>query len=378
MKLLIVAPYFHPKIGGMEKYVYTMCMRLKSEHDCDIVVVTSNHERRSYEVDAVDAIKVYRLPPLFMLSNTPINPLWYVWIKRIIAAEKPDLINAHAPVPFIADMAAFAAGRIPFVLTYHAGSMKRGKAAIDLIVGVYERYVQPRVFGRARIIAAYATQFVSLPLLARATDLHHVTPGVDTRLFHPGAAGAAGATVTFVGRIEKNADWKGINYLLDAMRLVKDVLPSVRVVLVGAGDQVDYYKAYAERLGLAESAVFTGSLRGERLVQRIQESSVVVLPSVANAESFGMVLIEAMACKKPVIGSRIGGIPFVIDDGVDGLLVPPRDAPALARAIIAVLGDPTLAARLGTNGYLKAIDGYAWEGKATQTHDILAHYATTH
>src|ERR1700722_7739443 len=138
MKIMIVAPYFYPNIGGMETYIYAICIGLKEKYNCDIVVVTCSQKRGGYSVENINGMKVYRLPYLFKISNTPINPLWYFTVKKIIKQEKPDVINAHAPVPFLSDIALRAKGDMPYVLTYHAGSMKKNKLLVDMLIGFYE------------------------------------------------------------------------------------------------------------------------------------------------------------------------------------------------------------------------------------------------
>ena len=91
-----------------------------------------------------------------------------------------------------------------------------------------------------------------------------------------------------------------------------------------------------------------------------QRASVVVLPSKTDAESFGMCLVEAMSCTTPVIGSRVGGIPYVIEDGATGLLTEPGDPRSLADACIKVLTNPELRARLGAAGRSQAIARHDW------------------
>src|SRR5438309_10092407 len=142
-KIMFVTPYFYPSSGGVENYVYNLAKGLKIKYTWDIVVVTSNPHSATVECNNKDGITIYRLPSLFTISNTPINPFWYFYLKKIITQEKPSLINAHAPVPFIADVAALTAGKIPFILTYHAGPMKKGKLFFDMIIGIYETVFLP-------------------------------------------------------------------------------------------------------------------------------------------------------------------------------------------------------------------------------------------
>ena len=123
MKIMIVAPYFYPKIGGMENYAYNIGKGLKEKYGWEVVVVTSNHEERKYKEEQMDGMKIYRLPFWFKISNTPINPMWLFSIHKIQKEEHPDIINAHSPVPFISDITSLIAGKIPLVTTYHSGSM---------------------------------------------------------------------------------------------------------------------------------------------------------------------------------------------------------------------------------------------------------------
>jgi glycosyltransferase involved in cell wall biosynthesis len=120
-----------------------------------------------------------------------------------------------------------------------------------------------------------------------------------------------------------------------------------------------------------EGVRFRGQLRGDDLVRAYQHAAVAVLPSRTEAESFGMVLIEAMACGTPVIGSRVGGVPFVVRDGVDGLLVPPADATALAQACTRLLTDERLARSMGDAGREAAVERFSWTRGMAATADIF-------
>ncbi|MFC1682145.1 glycosyltransferase family 4 protein, partial [Nanoarchaeota archaeon] len=116
---------------------------------------------------------------------------------------------------------------------------------------------------------------------------------------------------------------------------------------------------------------FIGTRKGKELVKEINKSKILILPSTSNAESFGMVLIESMTCKKPVIGSNIGGIPYVIDDGKNGLLVPPKNPQALADAIIKILNNPKLAKKMGEEGYKKVKENFTWDVSAKKMNEII-------
>ena len=155
------------------------------------------------------------------------------------------------------------------------------------------------------------------------------------------------------------------------MLIIKRIKPDISLRLVGSGDRVEYFKMYAQKLGINKNVKFVGSKINNELILEYQISKVIVLPSITESESFGMVLIEAMACKKPVIGSNIGGIPHVIDNNENGLLVPPKDPEALAKAIIKILKNPKLAKKMGENGYKKVKENFLWNKQIKKTKKII-------
>jgi len=92
LKALVVAPYYQPKIGGLENFARQIAIALHDRKGWEIVIVASNHERHAETVGMVDGMKIYRLSPWFKFSNTPVNPLWPLHLKSIIRKEKPDII----------------------------------------------------------------------------------------------------------------------------------------------------------------------------------------------------------------------------------------------------------------------------------------------
>jgi glycosyltransferase involved in cell wall biosynthesis len=248
------------------------------------------------------------------------------------------------------------------VLTYHC-SLPKGRRYVDVLLGLYEAKILPRLLRRADAVVSVSPPVGRWLMPHTEGKAHLVPPGVDDTIFVPGgslADAAAVPTVLYVGRIERASAAKGIRHLLEAFALVHAELPEATLVLVGGGDAVEEHRRSAATLGILDGVEFRGTLSLEALVKAYQAASVVVLPSTTDSESFGMVLIEAMACAKPVIGSDVGGIPFVIDDGRDGYLVPAADASALAGACLEILRTPELAAALGEQGYRKVKDHFRW------------------
>lgn len=370
MKIMVVTPYFYPHIGGAENYAYNIAKGLKEEYNWEIVVITSNHEKRERKKEIIEGIKIYRLPFWFKISNTPVNPMWLFGIHRILIEEQPDIINAHSPVPFISDITSLIAGKTPLIITYHSGSMIKQSSIWNPLIFLYELLFLPMLFRKSKKIICYSPDFMRRNLNIYKTKVNYIPPGVDTKVFKLSKKRTTN-DVLFVGRIEKNSDWKGISYLFEAISIVKQTKSEISLRLVGPGDRVDYFKMYAQKLGINKNVKFVSSKVNNELALEYQESKVIVLPSITESESFGIVLIEAMACKKPVIGSNIGGIPHVIDNDENGLLVPPKDPEALAKAIIKILKEPLLAKKMGENGYKKVKENFIWDMQIEKTKKII-------
>lgn len=332
MKVAVVTPRYAPEPGGVEQYAAWVAGTLRDAGH-DVVVVTTGRSRRTTRT-AYDGVDVVRLGTWFTLSNTPVDPRWWRQVPRLIEELGVDVVNAHAPVPGLADVAALTSP-VPVVLTYHSGSLVKGRSPVDPVLRAYERHVLPRVFDRCAELVA-----VSPVSLAHATGRAHlVPPGVDVTRFHPTGAPRE-RRVLYVGRVERTSRWKGLHVLVESLVHLRDLLPEVVLEVVGDGDDVDPLRRRAADLGVADRVEWVGPVDHDDLPDHYRRAGVTVLPSLTESESFGMSLAEALACGCPVVGSDVGGIPYVVRDGVDGRLVPPGDPVALARGLADVLTDP--------------------------------------
>jgi glycosyltransferase involved in cell wall biosynthesis len=144
---------------------------------------------------------------------------------------------------------------------------------------------------------------------------------------------------------------KGVHHLINAFNLIAQDFPSAQLAIVGKDENKSYAASLREQVskrGLNDRVRLVGPQTQSQLAELMAKASVVVLPSAS--EGLGRVIIEAMATSTPVIGSRVGGIPELIEDGVRGFLIPPGDENALAERLRWILGDPEKAAEMGTSG----------------------------
>ncbi len=375
MKAIIVTPYFYPRIGGLENYAYNISKILFKKYGVDIIVVCANWEHDAYKEENIEGLRIYRLPYLFKVSSTPINPQWRTIIKSIIKREKPDIINGHLPVPYIADISARIARRnnIPFLLTYHNDLYGRNPL-LKLLSALYYSIQGNNTLSMAEKIIVtsehYATR--SRYLNRYKTKIETVPVGVDTNRFFmtPKTIDAQKYNILFVGQLNSASRHKGLDDLLRATTIVNKYMPDTQLTVIGKGDYLKYYKRLAEKLGIIHKIIFTGFISDEKLPDYYRQSNLLVLPSVSTAEGFGIVLIEAQACGIPVIGTNVGGIPSAIKNNETGLLVPPHKSDALAKAILKILGNKELALNMGLNGYNRIKKDFSWEKSAEKTYTI--------
>jgi glycosyltransferase involved in cell wall biosynthesis len=146
--------------------------------------------------------------------------------------------------------------------------------------------------------------------------------------------------------------WKGLDVLLRAVALLHEDFPALRLELAGEGPERGALEALARSLGIADSVVFAGFLDRMSLTRSLERCTAFVLPS--RSEPFGIAVVEALAAGAPVVASRVGGIPEIITDGHNGLLVPPENPAALADALRTILSAPDLRSRLSEAGPVRA------------------------
>jgi glycosyltransferase involved in cell wall biosynthesis/O-antigen/teichoic acid export membrane protein len=363
--ILLVSPYFPPHVGGVETYVFHLARHLEARHGYRVLVATTADGSTSPgRDDGPDGTPVYRLRVLGQISNTPIGVGWCHVLRALIASEHVDLVNAHAPAPLFADAAARAARDVPFVLTYHTGRMRRGRQPVDSLLAGYERVVLAKTAHRAReLICCSDYVAADQPSLfgGRSTT---IAPGVDLTCFTPSALPQA-PRVLFVGSLEPATAYKGLADLLRSVARLAGTRPGVELDVVGSGAAMPEYAALAQRLGIAERVRFHGRLDSGELAQAYRRARILALPT--SFDAFPCVLVEAMACARPVVTTPIGGIPSLVSHRGNGLLVPPGDIEALTSALDELLGDDALARRLGEAGRERVAAEFSWESQADRT-----------
>ncbi|MEU4035256.1 glycogen synthase [Streptomyces collinus] len=297
------------------------------------------------------------------------------------ALEGRELVHSHTWYANLAGHLAKLLYGVPHVVTAHSLEPLRPWKAEQLGGGYALSSWTERTAVEAAdaVIAVSAAMREDILACYPALDparVHVVHNGIDTALYRPDHGTDALVRhgidpnrpyVLFVGRITRQ---KGVPHLL---RAVRDIDPGAQVVLcAGAPDtpEIDReFRELYEELSRVREGVFwiPQMLPRADVVQLLTRAAVFVCPSVY--EPLGIVNLEAMACGTPVVASRVGGIPEVVDDGRTGLLVDVDDAfeASLARALDTVLGDPEAARRMGEAGRVRAVGEFGWDAVARRT-----------
>jgi glycosyltransferase involved in cell wall biosynthesis len=281
-----------------------------------------------------------------------------------------DLIHLHYPFFFGAEM-VWAAARlfgVPYVATYHNALIGDGRRAV--LFRIWEQSLGQLVLGGSRrLVAVSLDHAMSQPWLAAQPPdmLVEIPNGVDTTTFHPGADDAAirarfgidpaTPVLLFVAALDRAHHFKGLSRLLAAVEPLRD--QGIAVLVAGDGDQRGRYEAEVDQRGLREVVHFAGAVAHRDLPPYFAAAGVLALPT-GPPESFGMVLIESLACGTPVIASDIPGVRAVVRQTGGGILVPLGDVDALTGAITRLLSDHAMRRQLGATGRAVVVSDYDW------------------
>ncbi|GAA3924346.1 hypothetical protein Aau02nite_21860 [Amorphoplanes auranticolor] len=353
----------------METYAWHLAQGLRAA-GAEVVVVCGD-DVPSVRREHLDGLVVYRLPIWRTVSNTPVHPAWPWLLRRILRAERPDVVNAHTPVVFMVDAAALAVGRVPLVVTYHAATLdKPGGLAMRATTLAY-RAVQRLTLGRADAVVA-VSPYVRDALGRWADKLHVVPNAVPAVAAAPPEA--IGDGLAFVASLQRTHSWKGLDLLLDALERYRRRYggSAPRLTVVGDGDDRPRYERRVKELGLTAAVTFTGRLPPadrDRVLRGVR--ALVACPSTAN-DAFPTVLLEAWAQGVPVVATAIGALPSLVAEGRTGALAQAGDPDDLARVLHEVLTDPELARTLGENGRQRVAAEYTWPTQARRMINLLA------
>ncbi len=278
------------------------------------------------------------------------------WARKLHRQEHYDIVHLHFPDPMSHLAAMVLPKDVRLVISWHSDIVRQQN-----LLKLY-RPLLDRIVSRAdAIIAATPRHFSTSTQLGCADParLHVVPYGIDFAPFEEPSAMAAGEILRarYSGRkivfaVGRHVYYKGFEYLIRAMKAVRE---DAVLILGGTGPLSASLKALAIAEGLDNRVVFAGRIPDEELPAYYHAAEVFCLPSVEPSEAFGLVQVEAMACRKPVVCCEMNnGVSYVNQHEVTGLVVPPRDPDALAAALSRLLDNDALRQKMGEAGHARA------------------------
>jgi len=389
MKSLLITHDFPPGFsGGISVFQHHLCAELKNEIN---VLAPKLGNWKTFDLKQDYTIFRQAMPkvPSGFMCNSKMR-IWHivylVYIAvlqfnlylingcRIVIREKIDVVLiGHlylAPVVWFIQMIT----KRPYVIILHGSELHR-YWGFNLIRMLFLAWLNRAKF--LLVNSEYTRQQYLRRGVRGNQNFVHVSPGVDVERFHPNLkpdavihrhALANRAVILTVARL---VEWKGQDNVIRAMSRVLQVVPNAVYIMVGTGPYRSELEQLVAESGLQDNIIFAGFIPEKELGLYYAAANLMVLlgkefkPGMP-VEGFGIAYIEANAVERPVIGSRLGGTPDTIVDGVTGILVAPDDEDEISTSIIHLLVNPDLARQMGQRGRERVISEFTWQTQANR------------
>jgi glycosyltransferase involved in cell wall biosynthesis len=388
MKVLVLTTTFPRwKDDSTPGFVYELSKRLKNR-GIEIFILAPHHKGSKF-YEEVEDLKIHRFPYFYpnkyqklayeggILPNLKRSWLARIqmpelilaelyWAQKLVKKEKIDLIHSHWLIPsgLVGGIISRFLGT-PHITTAHAGdvfTMERIKFLNPLwnfilvnsdMVTVNSRYTKGIVEKLSKGIKNKPT-------------IKIIPMGINTKNFYPTGDKTdifpQNNVIFSVGRLVEK---KGIKFLIEAMPLILREIPYAKLIIGGSGPLENELKDLVKSLNLGKKIFFTGYIKNSELPKYFRAADVFVLPSiqtkVGDTEGLGIVLLEAMGCGTPVVGSNIGGITDIIHNGKNGLLVEPKNPKDIAEKVIILFSNNNLRKKFSENGLKIVLERFSWE-----------------
>jgi phosphatidylinositol alpha-mannosyltransferase len=367
MKIALVSPYDFAYPGGVVNHISCLEQQFtRLGHEVKIIAPASKAMHTLG--DRFIHIGTPRpFPVSGSIARVTVSVRLESQIEEVFERERFDICHLHEPLMPTLCTTTLRLKRAPMVGTFHASGARPWYTWCTPLGKWYlDRWFR-KLDGRIAV-SMPALKYVSSYFPA---DYTIIPNGVDTEHFNPDVSpidmpdNDGKINILFVGRMEKR---KGFNYLLKAYRQVKREFPNCRLTAVGPGIRLrNKYERQVNRSGL-DDVSFPGYTNYSDLPRYYKAADIVCFPATGR-ESFGIVLLEAMAVGKPIIASHIDGYASILTHGTEGLAVPPKNVKKLAEAITTLITDEQLRQQMGSRGRPRALE-YDWARIARKVLDF--------
>jgi phosphatidyl-myo-inositol alpha-mannosyltransferase len=366
MRIGMVCPYSFDVPGGVQAHVLQLAKVMRARGHT-VSVLAPSSPRVSLPDYVVSAGRAVPIPYNGSVARLQFSPAVHGRVRRWLADGNFDVLHLHEPNAPSLSMWALRLAEGPIVATFHTSTTK------SLTLAVFQGVLRPwheKIVGRIAV-SDLARRW---QMEALGSDAVEIPNGVDVASFAsaPRLAGypRPGKTVLFLGRYDEPR--KGMAVLIDTLPRLVERFPDVQLLIVGRGDEDELRGKAGE---LAAHLRFLGQVDDAAKASALRSADVYCAPNTGG-ESFGIVLVEAMAAGTPVVAGDLHAFRRVLRDGEAGQLVPVDDRVALAAALIAVLQDEAMAERYIAAG-ADAVRRYDWTVVANQIMRVYETVATS-
>ena len=374
MKIGLVCPYDFSYPSGVANHVSSLQRQFAKMGYEVKVIAPASRAVSAFGDRFIPMGKTLPIPANDSIVRITLSMTLRSRINEILERENFDVIHLHEPMMPTLCSAVLLLSRSVTIGTFHAcyrtpkygpgkpfDGYNFGKPFTTALLRRWARRLDGKI-----VVSKPAMEFANKYFPG---DYTIIPNGVDVERFSPDVLPIADfcdgkVNILFVGRLEKR---KGFNYLLEAYKRVKREIPDSRLIVVGPGTTLRHKFGKQVMAEGIKDVVFVGYVSHNELPRYYKTADIFCAPAT-GWESFGLVLLEAMAVGKPVVASNIEGYASVVSHGVDGLLVPPKDEEKLAEALVFLGSNGSLRQEMGAKGGLKAL-GYSWEHIAQRVLD---------
>jgi glycosyltransferase involved in cell wall biosynthesis len=371
MKIVQTNKAYYPKVGGIETTITNLSEGLVKNHKISVEVLTCNNQRSTeYVKKKLNGVEVTYLPTFGFVASLPISVAYLNSLSRLTG----DILHVHEPFPW-ADLSYVFSSKIRknflrLVVSWHS-DIVRQKWALSFYRPYIHKFLKladkilvsnANLIEYSEYLPEYKSKCEVIPLGAKLDWVNNSSNRSDR--VKKIKSKYTSPLVLFVGRL---VYYKGIQYLIDAIKQV----PDVSLVIIGSGPLKKELLNQIQNLNLEKRIHILPEVDEETLRSFYEACDMFVLPSVEKSETYGIVQIEAMACGKPVICTELRtGTTFINQHGTTGLVVPPRNSKALAEAINNLANNVSLRDELGKNARQRALNELTAEKMVERTYKV--------
>ena len=366
--LMISGNPYGKDYGGVAVHVKYLISYLSNFNDLNIDVVTFGQENNTYQKDNITYSELKRMR--FGKILFPFELLYdLIRLKRVIKKLHPDLIHIQSTIPLFSFLGLYLINDYNILLTLHGYIREEYKIhvgfkkIVNIVFGIpLERLALSKI-PRIITVSPQVKDFISKKTNSKIIMIPN---GIDLKYIQKiqPANRNNNPIVFFLGMLTKG---KGIADLIKSISIVKKDITNVKLFIGGSGPYEDALRKLVTEFDLEENVTFLGFLNEEEKFSYMKSIDLFILPS--HWESFPIVLLEAMACGKPIIATDIGGVSYAVNNGVNGYLYEPGDVKELTNKIIKLLLNKELMEQMGKENQKKSLD-FNWDSIAEETKKV--------